>query len=246
MAEIRADEISRIMREQIKGYGKKVEVTETGTVLSTGDGIARVYGLEGVMAGELVEFPRGTDRPGAEPRGGLRRRRPDGRAGAPPRGRHRQAHGPHRRRARGPGAGRAACVDALGQPIDGKGPLGAKERRKIEVKAPGIVARESVKEPMQTGHQGHRRDGPHRPRTARADHRRPPDRQDRRRDRHDPQPEGQQRRSASTSPSARSSRRWPAWSTGSQQSRRHGVHASSSPRTPPTRRRCSSSRPTPA
>src|SRR3954452_5633654 len=57
MAEIRADEISGILREQIKGYGKQVEVSETGTVLSTGDGIARVYGLEGVMAGELVEFP---------------------------------------------------------------------------------------------------------------------------------------------------------------------------------------------
>src|SRR2546429_971326 len=59
MAEIRADEISRILREQIKGYGKQIEVTETGTVLATGDGIARVYGLEGVMAGELVEFPKG-------------------------------------------------------------------------------------------------------------------------------------------------------------------------------------------
>src|SRR3989449_6775366 len=58
MAEIRADEISRILREQIKGYGKQVEVSETGTVLSTGDGIARVYGLEGGMAGELVEFPK--------------------------------------------------------------------------------------------------------------------------------------------------------------------------------------------
>src|SRR5258707_9041362 len=55
--EIRADEISRILREQIKTYGKQIEVSETGTVLSTGDGIARVYGLSGVMAGELVEFP---------------------------------------------------------------------------------------------------------------------------------------------------------------------------------------------
>src|SRR5258706_12728719 len=59
MTEIRADEISRILREQIKGYGKQLEVPETGTVLSTGDGIARVYGLEGVMAAELVEFPKG-------------------------------------------------------------------------------------------------------------------------------------------------------------------------------------------
>src|SRR2546423_3737062 len=55
--EIRADEISRILREQIKTYGKQIEVSETGTVLSTGDGIARVYGLSGVMAGELVEVP---------------------------------------------------------------------------------------------------------------------------------------------------------------------------------------------
>src|SRR5438270_4629331 len=55
--QIRADEISRILREQIEHYGKQVEVAETGTVLSTGDGIARVYGLSGVMAGELVEFP---------------------------------------------------------------------------------------------------------------------------------------------------------------------------------------------
>ena len=57
--EIRADEISRIIREQIKDYGKKVTVAETGTVLSVGDGIARVYGLEGSQAGELVEFPTG-------------------------------------------------------------------------------------------------------------------------------------------------------------------------------------------
>src|SRR3954470_19933922 len=58
--QIRADEISRILREQIKDYGKKVSVAETGTVLSVGDGIARVYGLEGALAGELVEFPSGT------------------------------------------------------------------------------------------------------------------------------------------------------------------------------------------
>src|SRR5580692_1407856 len=58
--EIRADEISRILREQIKDYGKKVSVSETGTILSVGDGIARVYGLEGALAGELLEFPSGT------------------------------------------------------------------------------------------------------------------------------------------------------------------------------------------
>src|SRR5260221_5397625 len=148
--EIRADEISRILKEQIKGYGKQVEVSETGTVLSTGDGIARVYGLEGVMAGELVEFPKGLmglvlnleeDSVGVALMGeqvGLREGDVVKRTG-------RIADVPV-----GPEViGRV--LDALGKPIDGKGPLAGKERRKIEVKAPGIVARESVKEPMQTG-----------------------------------------------------------------------------------------------
>src|SRR5438067_8318969 len=150
MAEIRADEISPILREQIKGYGKQVEVSETGTVLSTGDGIARVYGLEGVMAGELVEFPKNLmglvlnleeDSVGVALMGGQEHLREGdvvkrtGRIADVPVGRE--------------VAGRV--LDALGEPIDGKGPLGGKERRKIEVKAPGIVARESVKEPMQTG-----------------------------------------------------------------------------------------------
>src|SRR5438067_4625078 len=150
MAEIRADEISRILREQIKGNGKQVEESETGTVLSTGDGIARVYGLEGVMAGELVEFPKELiglvlnleeDSVGVALMGEQQHLREGdvvkrtGRIADVPVGRE--------------VAGRV--LDALGEPIDGKGPLGGKERRKIEVKAPGIVARESVKEPMQTG-----------------------------------------------------------------------------------------------
>src|SRR6266403_572960 len=115
MAEIRADEISRILREQIKGYGKKVEVSETGTVLSTGDGIALMGEQEPLREGDIVKRTgRIADVPvGPEVVGRV--------------------------------------LDALGEPIDGKGPLNTKERRKVEVKAPGIVARESVKEPMQTG-----------------------------------------------------------------------------------------------
>src|SRR5438105_4720237 len=150
MAEIRADEISRILREQIKGYGKHVEVSETGTVLSTGDGIARVYGLEGVMAGELVEFPHRLmglvlnleeDSVGVA----LMGEQTELREGDVVKRTGRIADVPV-----GPAmAGRV--VDALGQPVDGKGPIAGDERRKIEIKAPGIVARESVKEPMQTG-----------------------------------------------------------------------------------------------
>src|SRR3954469_12906569 len=150
MAEIRADEISRILREQIKGYGKQVEVSETGTVLSTGDGIARVYGLEGVMAGELVEFPRKLmglvlnleeDSVGVALMGeqvGLREGdtvKRTGRIADVPVG----------------AAMSGRVVDALGNPVDGKGPIQTTERRKIEIKAPGIVDRESVREPMQTG-----------------------------------------------------------------------------------------------
>jgi F-type H+-transporting ATPase subunit alpha len=150
MAEIRADEISRILREQIKGYGKQIEVSETGTVLSTGDGIARVYGLEGVMAGELVEFPKGLiglvlnleeDSVGVA----LMGKQEHLREGDVVKRTGRIADVPVGREVVG------RVLDALGAPVDGKGPMGGKERRKIEVKAPGIVARESVKEPMQTG-----------------------------------------------------------------------------------------------
>ncbi|HET7787184.1 MAG TPA: F0F1 ATP synthase subunit alpha [Myxococcales bacterium] len=150
MAEIRADEISRILREQIKGYGKQVEISETGTVLSTGDGIARVYGLEGVMAGELVEFPQGLmglvlnleeDSVGVALMGDQQHLR----EGDVVKRTGRIADAPVGPEVTG------RVLNALGVPIDGKGPLTGKLRRKIEVKAPGIVARESVKEPMQTG-----------------------------------------------------------------------------------------------
>ena len=148
--QIRADEISRILREQIKTYGKQIEVNETGTVLSSGDGIARVYGLSNVMAGELVELPHDLmglvlnleeDNVGVAVMGeGQEIREGDvvkrtGRIAEVPVGQVM--------------VGRV--VNALGQPVDGKGPISSKETRKIEVKAPGIVQRESVREPLQTG-----------------------------------------------------------------------------------------------
>jgi F-type H+-transporting ATPase subunit alpha len=148
--EIRSADISRIIKQQIQDFDKRIDVAETGTVLSVGDGIARVYGLEGVMAGELVEFPGelfglvlnleednvgcalfGSD---AEVREGDTVRRTGKIASVPV----------------GPGiVGRV--LNALGQPIDGKGPVESDETRFIEVKAPGIVYRQSVKEPLQTG-----------------------------------------------------------------------------------------------
>ncbi|HEX8439244.1 F0F1 ATP synthase subunit alpha [Archangium sp.] len=148
--EIRADEISRIIREQIKDYGKKVTVAETGTVLSVGDGIARVYGLEGVLAGELVEFSNGVrglvlnleeDNVGVAIMGDFKEIREGdvvkrtGTIASVPVGKGLLGR----------------VVNALGEPVDGKGPIQATEQRKLEVKAPGIVKRKSVHEPLQTG-----------------------------------------------------------------------------------------------
>src|SRR5712672_46696 len=148
--EIRADEISRILREQIKTYGKQIEVSETGTVLSTGDGIARVYGLSGVMAGELVEFPHELM--------GLVLNLEEDNVGVALMGEgHEIREGDVVKR-----TGRIAevpvgpamvgrVVDALGQPVDGKGPIATKETRKVEGKAPGIGQRELIIGDRQTG-----------------------------------------------------------------------------------------------
>ncbi|SET96470.1 F0F1 ATP synthase subunit alpha [Stigmatella erecta] len=148
--EIRADEISRIIREQIKDYGKKVTVAETGTVLSVGDGIARIYGLEGVQAGELVEFSNGVrglvlnleeDNVGVAIMGDFK----DIREGDSVKRTAQIASVPVGKGLLG------RVVNALGEPLDGKGPIQAAETRRLEIKAPGIVKRKSVHEPLQTG-----------------------------------------------------------------------------------------------
>jgi F-type H+-transporting ATPase subunit alpha len=148
--EIGTAEISRIIKEQIRDYEKTVEVQEIGTVLSTGDGIARIYGLDKVAAGELLEFPHGIY--------GVALNLEEDNVGAALFGEtHMIKEGDTVKR-----TGRIAevpvgkqlvgrVVDALGAPIDGRGPIDAKERRRIELKAPGIVARQPVKEPLQTG-----------------------------------------------------------------------------------------------
>ncbi len=147
---IRADEISRILKEQIKGYTNKLEVRETGTVLSVGDGVARVFGLEAAMAGELVEFP-------GQITGMVLNLEKDS-AGIVIFGEDRTIkEGDVVKRTKrivevpvGDGLlGRV--VDVLGRPIDGKGPIVSKENRVIDVKAPGIIKRQPVHEPLQTG-----------------------------------------------------------------------------------------------
>src|SRR4051812_16129411 len=148
--QLRAEEISEIIKKQIASYDKAVDVMETGTVLSVGDGIARLYGLESAMAGELVEFAGGLtgmvlnleeDNVGVAILGvDTKVREGDvvkrtGRIFDVPVGL----------------AMVGRVVNALGEPVDGKGPIDSKDRRRVELKAPGIVQRQPVKEPLQTG-----------------------------------------------------------------------------------------------
>lgn len=148
--EIRADEISRIIKERIGGFEKKIDVSETGVVLNVGDGIARVYGLEKVMAGELVEFPNNIY--------GMALNLEEDNVGCAIFGEDKYIkEGDTVKR-----TGRIVevpvgdallgrVINPLGQPIDGKGPIDSKEFRRVEIKAPGIVVRQPVKEPLQTG-----------------------------------------------------------------------------------------------
>jgi F-type H+-transporting ATPase subunit alpha len=148
--EIRADEISRIIKERIGGFEKKIDVSETGVVLSVGDGIARVYGLEKAMAGELLEFPHNIF--------GMALNLEEDNVGCALFGEDKYISEGDTVKRTGRivevPVGEALCgrvVNPLGQPIDGKGPIDSKNFRMVEIKAPGIVVRQSVKEPLQTG-----------------------------------------------------------------------------------------------
>jgi len=148
--DIRAAEITSILKNQIKNFGDSAEVTEVGQVLSVGDGIARVYGLDSVQAGEMVEFENGTK--------GMALNLESDNVGI-------VIFGSDREIKEGQTVKRTGAivdvpigkellgrvVDALGNPIDGKGPIKAKMRARVDVKAPGIIPRKSVHEPMATG-----------------------------------------------------------------------------------------------
>jgi F-type H+-transporting ATPase subunit alpha len=148
--EIRAAEISAILKSQIENFGTEAEVAEVGQVLSVGDGIARIYGLDNVQAGEMVEFPGAIK--------GMTLNLEEDNVGV-------VIFGDDRTIKEGDTVKRTGTivdvpvgkgllgrvVDGLGEPIDGKGPIQAAERTRVEVKAPGIIPRQSVHEPMQTG-----------------------------------------------------------------------------------------------
>ena len=148
--ELRAEEISQIIKEQITDYDKKIELSETGVVLSVGDGIARMYGLEKAMANELVEFPGGIlglvlnleeDNVGVAVMGeDIHIKEGDivkrtGRIAEVPVGE----------------AVLGRVVSTVGEPLDGKGPIDAKEFSRVEVVAPGVIQRKGVHEPCYTG-----------------------------------------------------------------------------------------------
>jgi len=149
--QIRAEEISQIISQQIKGFEKEIDVSETGIVLSVGDGIARIYGCEKTMSMELLEFPKA----GVY---GLALNLEEDNIGAAILGEdvHIKEGDPVRRTGRiaQVPAGEAVIgrvIDPVGRPLDGKGPIETKEYRRIELKAPGVVERQPVKEPMYTG-----------------------------------------------------------------------------------------------
>ena len=150
MVSIRPDEISAILKQQIADYDKSVSVSNVGTVLQIGDGIARVYGLEQVMAGELVQFEDGTE--------GIALNLEDDNVGAVLMGEGRGIQEGSTVKATGKIASvpvgdamLGRVVNPLGLPIDGKGDIATTETRLIESMAPGIIQRKSVHEPMQTG-----------------------------------------------------------------------------------------------
>ena len=150
MAQLRADEITRVLREEIENYDRAIEVAETGSVISVGDGIARVFGLDNVMYGELIEFPHNIS--------GIAMNLEEDQVGAIILGEYTEiGEGDEVRRTKqimSVPVGEALVgrvVNALGQPVDGKGPIHTDTFNPVERLAPGVVDRQPVKEPLQTG-----------------------------------------------------------------------------------------------
>jgi F-type H+/Na+-transporting ATPase subunit alpha len=150
MAQIRADEISRVLRAEIENYDAAINVSETGSVISVGDGIARIYGLENVMAGELIDFGRHVV--------GIALNLEEDQVGAVLLGEYQNVKDGDQVKRTGRimsiPVGEAMIgrvVNALGEPIDGKGPIATSEYQTLERLAPGVIDRQPVKQPLQTG-----------------------------------------------------------------------------------------------
>ncbi len=150
MAQIRADEITNILRQEIENYDRAIDVSEVGTVISVGDGIARIHGLEKVMAGELIEFGSGVS--------GIAMNLEEDQVGSVLLGEYSKIREGDEVRRTGKimsvpvgDALIGRVVDALGRPIDGKGPIVTSQFNAIERIAPGVIERQPVKQPLQTG-----------------------------------------------------------------------------------------------
>src|ERR1700675_4604828 len=150
MAQIRADEITTLLRQEIENYERVIDVSETGSVISVGDGIARIHGLEKVMAGELIEFPHDV--------AGLAMNLDEDQVGAVLLGDYTEIKEGDTVKRSGKimsvPVGEAMIgrvVNALGQPIDDKGPINTTQTLPVERLAPGVIDRQSVREPMATG-----------------------------------------------------------------------------------------------
>src|SRR5215216_3297572 len=148
--DIQPAEISAILKREIQNFGAEAQVSEVGEVLSVGDGIARVHGLDNVQAGEMVEFPGAIK--------GMALNLENDNVGVVIFGNDRDIKEGDTVKRTGSivdvpvGKGLLGrVVDPLGNPLDGKGPISSKERKRVDVKAPGIIPRRSVHEPMQTG-----------------------------------------------------------------------------------------------
>src|SRR6202042_2599646 len=150
MAQIKADEITELLRQQIENFEQRIQVDEVGTVISLGDGIARVHGLDKVMAGELIEFPHNI--------AGLAMNLDEDQVGAVLLGDYTEIKEGDTVKRTGKimsvpvGDGMIGrVVDALGNPIDDKGPIQSSQRNPLERLAPGVIDRQPVREPIQTG-----------------------------------------------------------------------------------------------